>query len=279
MDEAGEERFRLKVGRFVAMMHEEQSSQVLYRGVMGALGYTKNKEQLEELAIRLPVATLEVFCRGKPFEERVQVLEALLLGTVGLLTEGGSVEMERLWRCSGNGEPMRPSCGRTFRVRPENQPARRLTGAAHLLARSMSEGLVEGVLGLVRESGWDVEGLEAGFMVGAPEGSAQGERALIGRGRAREVVVNIVLPFAYAWAEGNQQAEQALALYKGYPPSGGNEITRGLTKLLGDGSPALVNSACRQQGLIHLDKTYCRERKCGECPLVRRLAVLQQVSC
>ena len=143
-------------------------------------------------------------------------------------------------------------------------------------------GLLEGVLGLVRESGWGVEGLEAGFMVGAPEGSAQGERALIGRGRAREVVVNIVLPFAYAWAEANQQselAEQALALYRGYPPSGGNEITRGLTKLLGDGSAALVNSARRQQGLIHLDKTYCRERKCGECPLARRLAVLQQVAC
>jgi hypothetical protein len=230
----------------------------------------------------LPVAALEGFCRGKPFEERVQVLKALLLGTAGLLTEGGSVEMERLWRCSGSGEPMRPSCWRTFRVRPENQPARRLTGAAHLLARFMSGGLLEGVLGLVRESGWGVEGLEAGFMVGAPEGSAQGERALIGRGRAREVVVNIVLPFAYAWAEANQQselAEQALALYRGYPPSGGNEITRGLTKLLGDGSAALVNSARRQQGLIHLDKTYCRERKCGECPLARRLAVLQQVAC
>jgi len=41
MDEAGEERFRLKVGRFAAMMHEGQSSQVLYRGVMGALGYTR----------------------------------------------------------------------------------------------------------------------------------------------------------------------------------------------------------------------------------------------
>ena len=73
-------------------------------------------------------------------------------------------------------------------------------------------------------------------MVGAPEGSAQGERAIIGRGRAREVVVNIVLPFAYAWAEANQQselAEQALALYRGYPPSGGNEITRGSDQAAG----------------------------------------------
>ena len=210
------------------------------------------------------------------------MLKALLLGTAGLLKEGGSVEMERLWRCSGSGEPMSPSCWRTFRVRPENQPARRLTGAAHLLARFMPERLLEGVLRLVRGAEDDIRRLEAGFMVGAPEGSAQGERALIGRGRAREVVLNIVLPFAHAWAEANRQAElaeRALTLYRGYPPSGGNEITRGLTKLLGDGSAAPVSSARRQQGLIHLDKTYCRERKCDICPLAKRLAAPQEVAC
>ena len=85
LDEAGEERFRLKAGRFAAGMCEEPPSQVLYRGIMGALGYTKNKEQFEELACRLPLAALEGCCRGKPPQDQVAVLRTLLLGTAGLL--------------------------------------------------------------------------------------------------------------------------------------------------------------------------------------------------
>ena len=65
LDEAGEERFRLKAGRFAAGMGEEPPSQVLYRGIMGALGYTKNKEQFEELACRLPLAVLEGLLPGQ----------------------------------------------------------------------------------------------------------------------------------------------------------------------------------------------------------------------
>ena len=170
---------------------------------------------------------------------------------------------------------MNPPRWHLFRVRPENHPARRLTGAAYLLARFMDEGLLEGVLRLVEESRSDIGRLEAGFMVGAENNSSEGERALIGQGRAREIVVNIALPFTFACAGASSQvslAEQALWLYRIYPRSGGNEITRGLTKLLGSKASALVDSARRQQGLLHLDRTFCHPRRCADCPLAQRLA-------
>ena len=273
LDEAGDERFRLKEGRFAAKMGEEPPSQVLYRGIMGALGYTKNKEPFEELACRLPLATLEDFCQGKASQERVQVLRALLLGMAGLLPHDD--EEGRAQCCLGDREPMSPPRWHLFRVRPENHPARRLTGAAYLLARFMDEGLLEGVLRLVEESRSDIGRLEAGFMVGAENNSSEGERALIGQGRAGEIAVNIALPFAFAWAGAGSQvslAEQALWLYRIYPRSGGNEITRGLTKLLGSKASALVDSARRQQGLLHLDRTFCHPRRCADCPLAQRLA-------
>lgn len=282
LDEAGERRFRLKASRFAAALTEEQPSEVLYQGIIGALGYTKNKEQFEGLARRLPLAVLEGFCRGKPQEEQVRILKTLLLGMAGLLPGDEKLEQGWLKYCLGEFEPMNPSSWRVFRVRPENHPARRLVGAAYLLARFMKEGLLEGVLRLVKESGSDIDMLEIGFMVDAPEGCCDSERALIGHGRARDIVVNIVLPFAFAWAEANSQAttaKRALWLYKVYPRSGENEITRGLTKLLGSKASALVDSAQRQQGLIHLDKTFCQQRRCGECPLARRLAYMQEVSC
>ena len=273
LDEAGDERFRLKAGHFVVGMGEELPSQVLYRGIMGALGYTKNKEQFQKLACRLPLATLEGCCRGKPPHGQVAVLRTLLLGMAGLLPHDD--EEGRARCCLGDREPMSQPRWHLFRVRPENHPARRLTGAAYLLARFMDEGLLEGVLRLVEESCSDIGRLEAGFMVGPENNSSEGERALIGQGRGREIAVNIALPFAFAWAGAGSQvslAEQALWLYRIYPRSGDNDITRGLTKLLGSKASALVDSARRQQGLLHLDKTFCRSRRCDACPLARRLA-------
>jgi len=280
LDEAGDERFRLKADRFAAGMYEETPSQVLYRGIMGALGYTRNKGPFQELASRLPLAVLEGYCKGKALEERVSVLRALLLGMAGLLPHDD--EEGRAKCCLGDREPMSPPRWHLFRVRPENHPARRLTGAAHLLARFRDEGLLEGVLRLVEESRSDIGRLEAGFMVGAAGCSHGSERALIGQGRAREIAVNIALPFALAWAEANSEASLAEAapwLYRIYPKSGENEITRGLTKLLGSKASALVDSARRQQGLLHLDRTFCHPRRCDACPLARRLASVQEVSC
>jgi hypothetical protein len=239
------------------------------------LGYTKNKESFEELARRLPLVVLRGCCLGRPPREQVRVLKALLLGKAGLLPADGDGELERIWDCIGDGDVMGSRCWRAFRVRPENHPVRRLTGAAHLLARFMDVGLFGGILQLVSGAHLDNVQLEHGFTVSAPGHCSGSERNLIGQGRAREVVINVILPFVLAWAEVSSQkklAEQVSALYRDYPKSGEYGITRDLAWLLmGAGASKLVNSARRQQGLIHLFKTFCRGRDCDNCPVVRRL--------
>jgi hypothetical protein len=266
LDEAGDERFRQKAERFKGEMEEETRAQVLYRGIMGALGYTRNRERFEELAGRLPWAMLEGICCGKPPFERVRALQSLLSGAAGLLLAGEG----------GNFEPAVVSCWECFRVRPENNPRHRLVGAAHLLARFIGEGLVEGAMRLVKQCGEDVKRLEDGFVVLAGESFEGREHALIGRGRAREMMVNIILPFTRAWAEVSKEtslAEQALRLYRACPRTGENQLTRRLTTLLfGGSSSKVVNSARRQQGLIHLEKSFCGGRKCWECPIGQRMA-------
>jgi hypothetical protein len=261
LNEAGEERFRRKAERFRAQLREEPPTQVLYRGIMGALGYTRNRERFEELTRRLPWTVLGGFCQGISYSEQVKVLQSLLLGTAGLQPTGDGDDFA----------PVDAFCWELFRVRPDNQPQRRLLGAAHLFARFMGEGLVGGVMRLVKESGTDTERLEAGFTVSAVGHYSGEERALIGQGRAREVMVNIVLPFACARAEAISQPdleEQALRLYRTYPKTGDNEITRRLTALLFNGNGSkVVDSARRQQGLIHLEKSYCVQRWCRMCPI------------
>jgi hypothetical protein len=241
------------------------------------LGYTKNKESFEELARRLPLVVLEDLCLGKPHREQVTLLKALLLGKAGLLNVCGESELERVWGYLGDGDVMGPRCWRVFRVRPENHPARRLVGAAYLLVRFMDMGLLGGVLQSVARDQLDKGQLERSFTITAPEHCSGSEGNLIGQGRAREIVINVILPFALAWAEAGSQmklAEQVLALYRDYPKAGEYGITRDLAKLLmGTSASSVVNTARRQQGLIHLDKTFCRQRECGICPVVGRLTL------
>jgi len=70
------------------------------------------------------------------------------------------------------------------------------------------------------------------------------------------MVVNILLPFSFAWGVMASQAKlkaRALELYQGYPRLEENQVTRQMRwQLFGQGGSGVVNSAQRQQGLIHL---------------------------
>jgi hypothetical protein len=81
VEEAGNERFRRKARRFEAALTCGQPDQVLYEGLMRALGYSQNKESFEKLARLLPLTALgESAKRGDCVR-----IQALMLGTAGLL--------------------------------------------------------------------------------------------------------------------------------------------------------------------------------------------------
>lgn len=270
LDEAGERRFRLAAERFASAMASEAPSDVLYRGIMGALGYSKNTAAFETLARGLPYARLQGYCIDRPEAERPRVLAALLLGKAGLLDCSGSAELEKIWARSGEGAVMSRSRWRLFRVRPGNHPARRLVGAAHLLARFADSGLLEGLLGLTSAAPVSLETIERSLVVEAPDGGQ--DQNLIGRGRAGEILVNVVLPCVFGWAQtrGRQDlADAAMTLYRRCPKASEYGITRKLQTMLG--AQGLVSSAQRQQGLIHLEKGFCRQGDCMLCPLAQRL--------
>jgi hypothetical protein len=284
LDEAGEQRFRLKAALFGPGIGGGEAEQVLYQGIMRALGYAKNKEQFQELASRLPMSVIQSLVRGQAWQREGLILQALFLGAAGLLpsqrgimVDGGEVAgLEERWRCFGAVALMSHSQWHLFRVRPENHPTRRLIAASYLLSRFSEVGLLRGVLELVKG---EQRKLEAGFMLSAPGywgehfdfGCRTRNPSLIGQGRARDIIVNIALPFAFAWAQLNSQpeaGEHALALYRCCPRLGENKITREMAGLLwGRNSPKLVNSAQRQQGLLHLFHSFCRQRKCAQCPI------------
>ncbi len=270
LDAAGLQRFKARADLFEAETESGPADEALYAGVMEALGYSSNKAPFRRLAALLPFGVLEGYVQGKAGTDRLPILQALLVGTAGLLPEGGP--LESTWRSLGGSPAMDSSEWRLFRVRPENHPARRLTAAACLVDRWLERGLPDSLLFLLH-GGW--QGLEDGLMVHGPRSQGRPQVALLGTARAREIAVNVVLPFARAWARRERRPDLsrlAGKLYRGYPALEENRLTREMTrKLTGADDFAPWRTACRQQGLIHLQRTYCDCFRCSRCPLVAAL--------
>jgi hypothetical protein len=285
---------------------KEQAGQVLFRGMMRALGYTKNTKPFEDLANRMPLNSIES-------REGLAPKQALLLGTAGLLPSqrwpGESAkekevqELEQIWQSVGKQvETMRETDWNLSHIYPNNSPVRRIVAQSYLLERyckrtcrepfgSAQDGpaegrLLAGILRLVKEAppagGHHV--LENGLTVSSDGywrdhfDFALGSKikiprikygAILGNSKAGEIIVNVILPFAFSWAKLANEPKlmkKVMGLYSSYPKLAENEITRHMENQLGLKEPPDF-TACHQQGLIHIFRNYCRQGKCSGCPL------------
>ena len=167
-----------------------------------------------------------------------------------------------------------------FRVRPNNSPIRRIAAMSYLMIRSRERGILDEIIALIREAPTHQNShrLETGLMTTTNGywashfdfGSANRIRspALLGGQRAVDIIINVLLPFAIAWGKLTSQPElerKAFDLYHHYPKLATNTIERHMKHQLRINN--LVNSAQRQQGLIHIYHTLCTQGKCNCCSL------------
>jgi len=264
---------------------KEEAGQVLFRGIMRALGYAKNTKPFEYLADRIPLACFES-------REGLAVKQTLLLGTAGLLPsqrgpgkfarEKEVQELEQIWHWAGKKvATMKEGDWNLSHIYPNNSPVRRIVAQSYVIERHSGRGLLANILQLVKEAplpgGQRV--LENGLTV-AGDGywrdhfdfgirSKTKISSLLGNSKAGEIAVNVILPFAFSWGELANEAkltENAIELYRDYPRLAENCITRHMENQLCLEEPSDF-TACHQQGLIHIFRNYCREGRCSECPL------------
>jgi hypothetical protein len=281
---AGMKRFKAKASLFRKALNKDDAGQVVYQGIARALGYAQNAGPCQELARMLPVRKL--IKNVSTTADLAQ--QALLLGHAGLLPaqrhrsvkDREAIKLEKIWHSAGVTEVMKESDWCFFRVRPDNFPTRRLIALSCLVSRYYKSGLLQGILRLVKKApaGDEHRWLESGLAVashgywenhfdfGVVTGRAS---VLIGCEKASAIVINIVLPFVSAWAELDSDSKlkkKAVEIYRRYPRTGDNELTRYMKQQLRLRPDARL-SACQQQGLIHLFNNYCRRRNCSQCPV------------
>ncbi len=244
LDRAGDDRFRLKAGGYAMELESGDAEQVLYAGIMEALGYSANRRPFAALAASVPMARLCAL-REEPSVTRLLAIRAMLVSASGLMPSVSAEDAEK-FRATLKGLPPMEKIGeswRTFRVRPSNHPLRRIEGAAVLIDRALDEGF----LSIATRTARGRKHRSLINLFTAPP--------LIGESRAREIAVNVVLPFMYAWCGITRDRElraSSIEIFRKMPGLADNEITREMKRLLPSGVD--TRGARRQQGLIHLYK-------------------------
>ena len=254
LDREGDARFLARSTALAGDAAAMGVEQAIYHALLDALGYSKNRLPFRELAQGLPFEALAGTIAGKRPEERLVMTAGILTGAAGLPNTPDGADA---WREYGGAVAVGTPWV-TFRVRPENAPSRRVLQAADLVRRFADIGLLEGLLKVVRTEGPET----------LPERLAQ--ELPFGAQRGADAVVNVVLPFFHAWA--SERREDALAAgcleaYRRHKPLASNQVVREMQTLLLEPGEAsrTVNTARRQQGLLHLYKKRCHELLCAGC--------------
>jgi hypothetical protein len=311
LDAEGARRFDAKAARFAAAAARDGTAQALYAGLLEAMGYGGNAAGMAALARLLPWARLELAagdgihgddrrtCYGAApdcgHRQRRDVYEALLLGSAGLLptqrsdgpagggtgaATGAAIDDAHIATLEAAFAAARlPSLGegawKLWGVRPENAPARRIAGAAALLARLASPTEMLAIAGLAEADGV-VAALRAEadgywrdhYDAGSPP--CRLPPAIVGRSRALEIAVNVVLPAAAACGDA-ALAAAARALYARLPRPAAYGATRFIEEALASDGRRVPITARRAQGLLALQRDWCSQGGCGRCALSERL--------
>jgi hypothetical protein len=308
IDHFSRERLQAKAARFAEQRETNSWNQVLYIGIMEALGYSKNQVPFRKLAQCIPFEALKREFRGISKEEALFRPLGLLMGAAGLLpsqdksfdwrkikdkdTQTYVIQLEDVWAEYATRlglKSMQQEDWHFFRLRPSNFPTRRLAGASLILQKFTGDGILETILrtieGLKDNQQQLIKELENLFVCQtggywathyrveekALELVNEKTATLVGKDRARDIVINIILPVVLSYAnemENSLLKVNLLQLFQIYPKVSSNSLIKKMSKqLFGKIKQAnqYLNTAARQQGLIHLYKLYCHRGECERC--------------
>ncbi len=291
-------RFQRKVNRFASALTDEQYDELIYRGLMRALGYRENTSAFEALAQRVSFAELH-FLSAYHFTERRRMLEAIYFSLSALLPNQSEDEETAAYvtdlakRFAETPFHTRPALEKLawifFRLRPQNFPTLRLAGLAEILSKNLEHGFLHHALEIVRSplpNGRKILQLEHLFRADAAdywlhhyrfgERSQKPIRTLVGKTRAAELVINTLLPVLALYAQRHYDSALStaiLSLYADYPKGLTSKVSeRMLHDVLGESYQ--IKSAAMEQGLLELREVYCNALRCLECRIGQAIFTL-----
>ena len=272
-------RFEKKIKRFSAEHFFSDFDQLLYMGFMEALGYSKNKYQMLQIAMNIPYNELK-----HSYNEGMtkKVFIAILLCSSGLidhLSASVSSYYKTNWENLYNEQKYVSRSSdikwKLFRIRPVNHPAVRLLQVADLLYDSFETSFFHNILKLFSfpSDNFRLNDFKKKlYNYFQTENNFLPERCKLGKTRIDTILINIILPLAviYAREKKYKQLEDTLIeIYKDFPGLPANYLTQYMEKFLYDEQKKVIRKrAIYQQGLLKVYYENCQHHYCEACELL-----------
>lgn len=271
----GMKRFRKKAQRFNAMLMLSDFDQVLYEGIMEAMGYDKNKHNMLNLAQAIPLSDIRAWQK-----EGLGALElvAILSCGSGLLDRRGKHLSDDLRELLADAYERQLYHARSlqidwqlFRIRPLSHPLYRIFAVASLVHKTAKQGLMEFFLERVLAGKTDGKQVFQAFAGIFSDSALPGAEKMPRPGKAliSNIYVNIFLPICFMYCEKHADAETGERVIRYYSEFSGlqdNHVTRFMSRYLSPAHMRAVNGkTVLQQGLMEIFHRYCNYHLCAEC--------------
>ena len=240
LEDLGVERFIAKSAGFRLELDAGVSpDQLMYQGLMEALGYARNRKPFLALSRAAPLSVFESLRKEPPATVEFGIFAVLAM--VGNMLERAPTpeqsQIRRVASSMGTHCRLSESDWSMFRVRPHSHPINRMRAVAYILASCLDEGL-SGRMRAIFERG----GAKALL-------KAVSDAPLVGRGLALVIAANVLLPCLY----GLRPSEGIVGEFRKMPSPPADSVTRGVANALGARfNPA---NAAQHSGLHALSKS------------------------
>ncbi len=269
-------RLREKEKRFAAELYFTGFNQLAYQGILEALGYSKNKYQMLQLANYITYTDLRNFADHGMTEQQ---LIAIWLGASGLIDKLPStfpqefiLKWKELYARQSFYTAHLNIDWQLFRLMPANHPAIRLLQVSSLVYESLKGSLFNNFINLFSfpvgkfkitdfyQRLYDLFLRQSDFLP---------EKYKLGKTRLDTIFINIILPLALLYAEKNKftdLADAVLNIYKNYHSLPDNFLTRSMRQFMDDSQVKLTGrKACCQQAIHYIYDSFCRYHTCTQC--------------
>ncbi len=273
----------------------EDWQQLIYESIFEALGYSKNKEIMQNLAKAAEISFIKTFSDSNDF---LLHLESALFSISGLLpdvpnlpdeeTSGYTKKMYEYWaelKPKYDSRIFNAAQWHFFRLRPQNFPTIRIAGGVRIVNKIINQNLIGEIISKVEEvqnPGKLISELR-NLLIIKGEGfwhthyvfdqpAKTAINYFVGASRADEIIVNILLPIISIYFEifdKKELSQKVLQVYLNYFQKSENNLVNEVSSTLS------LNDAWKRsvlyQGMIELFRSYCTREKCLECNIGKQV--------
>ncbi len=265
--------------------------QLLYELVFEALGYSKNKKIMMNLAQHSKVDYLNKIEKDGVLVDRY---ESVLFNISGLIPKAETIKEKETsdyvellnlhWKSFNHlydGEYLDEAQWHFFRLRPQNFPTIRIAAGARILNEILNNNLFGKItkkINEIRNLTILINSLRSLFVIKSggywrshfifDQRTGNEIKYFIGASRADEIIVNVVLPLFSIYYEvfGNpNQSKKILKMYDIFNQRSDNNLIVEVASSLGLTDD--VKRTIIAQGMIELFRNYCSKNKCLECEI------------